>query len=110
MHSSPRQRDSLISVSISPPLVRPVEEGRNYSRRHVAVEHFSSGNFTHHIAHFLLWKSWLACPYHRHAFNLQDGICFLETANLDGETNLKQRRVYVDVSFCLCLFSLRASL
>ncbi len=28
----------------------------------------------------------------------QDGICFLETANLDGETNLKQRRVYIDVS------------
>lgn len=26
-----------------------------------------------------------------------DGICFIETANLDGETNLKQRRVYVDV-------------
>jgi P-type E1-E2 ATPase len=27
-----------------------------------------------------------------------DGICFIETANLDGETNLKQRRIYVDVS------------
>ncbi|EGD80945.1 ATP10A protein [Salpingoeca rosetta] len=26
----------------------------------------------------------------------EDGVCYLETANLDGETNLKQRRVYCD--------------
>ena len=27
----------------------------------------------------------------------EDGICFVETANLDGETNLKQRRLFFEV-------------
>lgn len=26
-----------------------------------------------------------------------DGVCFIETANLDGETNLKQRRMFAEV-------------
>ena len=31
------------------------------------------------------------------ATSAPEGVCFVETANLDGETNLKQRRLFYEV-------------